>query len=136
MFCEEIVEMFEKIPGTLPKPVDYIKKTQMLLTDIWCNDSWKNIKKTSNWKANTQQGSSEEGIRYKNIFKNFINIGIIEIFRSIKISLSGFFPEFVVWRKLLLVHITTGFISNINILLTIGLDIHYQNLLVLISSST
>ena len=26
MFCEEILEMFQKIPVALPKPVGYIKK--------------------------------------------------------------------------------------------------------------
>ena len=34
MFSEEILELFQKIPVTLPKFADYIKKIQMLLTDI------------------------------------------------------------------------------------------------------
>ena len=33
MICEEIIELFQKIPLALPKIVGYIKK-QMLLTDI------------------------------------------------------------------------------------------------------
>ena len=34
MFCEEIIELFQKIPAALPKPVYYIKKQQILLTYI------------------------------------------------------------------------------------------------------
>ena len=34
MFCEEIIELFQKIPATLPKPVGYIKKRQTLLTYV------------------------------------------------------------------------------------------------------
>ena len=34
MFCEEIIEFFQKIYVALQKPVDYIKKLQMLLMDI------------------------------------------------------------------------------------------------------
>ena len=34
MFCEEMIELFQNIPVDLPKPVYYINKEQMLLTDI------------------------------------------------------------------------------------------------------
>ena len=44
MFCDEIIEMFHKIPGALPNPAGYIKKQQTLLTDIggkWFMDKHK-----------------------------------------------------------------------------------------------
>ena len=34
MFCEKMIELFQKILVALQKPVDYIKKGKMLLTDI------------------------------------------------------------------------------------------------------
>ena len=34
MFCEEMIKFYQKRPISLPKPVDYIKKQQMLLTYI------------------------------------------------------------------------------------------------------
>ena len=38
MFCEEMIELFHKIPDYLPKPADYKKKQQMVLTHI--GDKW------------------------------------------------------------------------------------------------
>ena len=34
MVCERMIELFYKIYFALPKPIDYIKKQQMLSTDI------------------------------------------------------------------------------------------------------
>ena len=34
MFCKEMLELFQKTPVALPKPVGYINKRQMLSTDI------------------------------------------------------------------------------------------------------
>ena len=34
MFCKEMIELFQKIPVALPKPVDYRKKLNFLLTCI------------------------------------------------------------------------------------------------------
>ena len=34
MFCEEMIDFFHKIPVASPKNVNYIKKRQMLLTDM------------------------------------------------------------------------------------------------------
>ena len=34
MLCEEMLDLFQKIPVTLPKPVDYMKKISILLTDV------------------------------------------------------------------------------------------------------
>ena len=34
MFCEEIIELFQKIPAALPKTIDYMKKRKILLTDM------------------------------------------------------------------------------------------------------
>ena len=33
MLCGETIELFQKIHVVLPKPVDYMKKQKMLLTD-------------------------------------------------------------------------------------------------------
>ena len=44
MFCGEILELFQKIPVALPKPVGYIKKQKMLLKDMggkWFMDKHK-----------------------------------------------------------------------------------------------
>ena len=34
MSCEETIDLFQIITVALPKPIDYIKKQQMILTDI------------------------------------------------------------------------------------------------------
>ena len=44
MFCDEMLELFQKIPVNLTKRVYYIKKRQMLLTYIggkWFMDKYK-----------------------------------------------------------------------------------------------
>ena len=44
MFCEEIIELFQKISVALPKPVDYIKTQQIMFIDIggkWFMDKHK-----------------------------------------------------------------------------------------------
>ena len=44
MFCEEILDLFQKIPVTLPKNIDYIKKGKLFFTDNegkWFTDKHK-----------------------------------------------------------------------------------------------
>ena len=58
MFCEEMLDLFHRIPVALPKPVGYINKQQILLTDIggkWFMDKHKS-KLHSNSKSKTEKG--------------------------------------------------------------------------------
>ena len=56
MFCEEMIDFFHKIPVASPKNVNYIKKRQMLLTDM--GGKWFMKKHKSNslqWKFQYQE---------------------------------------------------------------------------------
>ena len=66
MFCEEFLELFQKIHVALPKPVGYINKQKMLLTYICGKWSMDKINKTSSdEKTKIEQGGKEEEIRYQ-----------------------------------------------------------------------
>ena len=99
-FVKKWLRCFKKIPVTFPKHVYYIDKGQMLLINIggkWFMD--KHIPPPSPIKMEIlikELHKKEDNIE---IFKDIINIGIIENYKSIGISLSGLFPEVVMWRK-------------------------------------
>ena len=79
MFFENILELFLKIPFTLPKIVYFIKKRKMLLTGI--GGKWFIYKnKSKNISIKRKRLSKESQKKADDILKikNLINIGIIE----------------------------------------------------------
>ena len=94
-----MLELFQKIPVTLPKTVDYIKKRKRLLTYI--GGKWfmeKNKQKTPIKRPRLSKEAHTKEDNVKNP-QNITNIGMIGNSKFIGIILSGLLPEVVMQRN-------------------------------------
>ena len=78
-FCEEIIELFQRLNVARPKPVDYMEKRQMLLIDIggkWFMDKHKSELYPMKYPKLSKEAHNKESV-IKKILKNIINIAMI-----------------------------------------------------------
>ena len=92
-----MLELFQKIPVTLPEHVDYINKRQILLTDI--DGKWF-MEKTQITNPPIKRPRLRKEAQKKEddmkIFKNIISIVMIGNCKSIVIALIRLLPGFII----------------------------------------